>query len=110
MAKMLVFSVFDAKVGAYAQPFFMRSRGEALRGWQDVANDASTQICKYSSDFSLMEIGEYDDSTGQFTNTPTPLSLGTAAQFKRAPADVTPLEAMIASKKVESLEAREGGA
>lgn len=91
MAKLLCFSVYDSKVQLYAQPFFMRSRGEALRGFTDVANDSSTSICRHPQDFALMELGEYDESTGKLENHPAPVSLGLAHEFKNQPVTQAPL-------------------
>lgn len=84
MAKTFVFAVYDSKVGLFASPFHMRSRGEALRGFQTVANDPSTDICKFADDFSLFELASYDDDTGVFTNNPAPVSLGLALQYKNS--------------------------
>jgi len=83
MSKLLVYAVYDSKVQRYAQPFQMRTKGEALRGWQEVANDPSTSISKHPEDFSLMELGEYDESVGQFINHPAPINLGLASQYKK---------------------------
>jgi len=91
MAKLLCFSVYDSKVKAYDKPFFMRSRGEALRGWQAAVNDEKTTLCTHPEDFSLMELGDYDDETGAFTNHQAPVNLGLASQYKRPPATQAPL-------------------
>lgn len=82
MAKLIVYAVFDSKISTYAQPFFMRTKGEALRGWQEVANDPKTQISKYPGDFALMELGTYDESTGQFENHRAPVNCGLAIEYK----------------------------
>lgn len=84
MAKKLVLSVFDSKIGEFNSPFFMRTRGEALRGWTDVCNDPSTDFHKFSEDYALMEIAEYDEETGKFMNLDAPLNLGLAAQYKKS--------------------------
>lgn len=91
MAKLLVLSVYDSKVQLFAQPFFMRTRGEALRGWTDVVNDPSTQMSKYPTDFALMELGEYDEQKGSFTNHQAPINLGLAVAYKNQPQSATPL-------------------
>lgn len=83
MPKVLVYAVYDSKVQTYAQPFQMRTRGEAIRGWEEVVNDSSTQISKWPEDYSLMELGEFDDSNGRYENLAAPLNLGLASQFKR---------------------------
>lgn len=83
MAKFYVYAVFDSKVKTFAQPFLMRTRGEALRGWSEVANDKNTSISKHAEDYSLMELGEYDDQTGTYENKQAPENLGLASQFKK---------------------------
>lgn len=85
MAKLYVYSVYDAKVKYFHNPMVMRNRGEALRSWEQVANDEKSSICAHPSDFSLMELGEFDDQTGKIDLLPVPESLGLAVQFKRAP-------------------------
>lgn len=91
MAKLQVYSVFDAKVEAFAQPFFMRTNGEALRGWIDVCNDKSTNFNKYPSDFTLFHLGEFDEDTGFITCFKTPISLGLAISFIKPSDGVNPV-------------------
>lgn len=64
--KLLVFSVYDKAVGAYLQPFFCRSKGEALRSFADACNDEKNNFNKHASDFLLVSLGEYDDAAGTF--------------------------------------------
>lgn len=78
-----VFAVFDTKVGTYAKPFFMQTKGQALRGWSDVVNDPSTEVAKHPEDFVLFELAEYDDASGSFTNHAAPISLGLAIEFQK---------------------------
>lgn len=78
-----VFSVYDVGVEAYMNPFFMRSRGEALRAFSNLCNDPQTSMFKNPEDYTLFELASYDDSTGKFTNETTPLSLGVAVEFKK---------------------------
>lgn len=61
-----VFSVFDTKAELYRSPFYMNTVGEALRAFQDLANDPSSQVNKHPGDFQLVLIAEYDDATGTF--------------------------------------------
>lgn len=63
-----VFSVFDVKVAAYAQPFFMRTSGEAVRAFVQSCNDENTQLAKTPEDFSLFELGEFNDQNGLMTS------------------------------------------
>lgn len=89
--KSKVFTVYDSKTQVFRAPFHMRNEGEALRAWQSIANDENSEIGKYPEDFSLLEIGEYDDETGQFDQTEKFKSYGTAAGYQRKPAPVVGL-------------------
>jgi len=78
-----MYTVYDSKAEAFLVPFFMRTKGEALRAWQQAVNDEQTQFSKYPSDFTLFEIGEYDDSTGTVVMHEAKISLGSALEFKK---------------------------
>lgn len=88
--KLKVFSVYDSKVQCYAQPFMLRSKGEALRGWQDAVNDQTTNLYRHSGDFSLFEIAEFDDQTGVITMHQAKVNLGGAIEFRRTTPDTVP--------------------
>lgn len=82
---MKVFAVRDSKIDAFLSPFFMKTTGEALRGWQDVVNNSETAFCRHPNDFCLFQIAEYDELKGTFTNLTSPISLGLAVEFKAKP-------------------------
>lgn len=62
------FSLFDRKAGAFMTPFFMPSRGLAVRAVTDLATDLSTTVARHSGDFALFELGVFDDHLGRFTD------------------------------------------
>lgn len=76
-----VFAVFDTKTDRYMQPFHAFSRGAAVRMFTDTVDDPSTVFHKHGADFCLMEIGEWDDETGSFTQDRPPENLGLASMF-----------------------------
>lgn len=78
-----IFTVFDSKVGAYLQPFFMRSRGEAIRAYTDLCNDGKSEFTKYPEDYTLFELGEFSDMDAKFHMYDAPHSLGVALEFKK---------------------------
>ena len=78
------FTVYDSKAEAYLQPFFMQSKGQAIRAFQDLANDETHQFGKYPADFTLFEIGEYDDATALIKNHDHKINLGIALEHKRS--------------------------
>lgn len=64
---MKMYTVYDSKIGAYAQPFFMRNAGEAIRGFMEVIATPNHAFNKYPADYTLFEIGEFCDETGAVT-------------------------------------------
>jgi predicted acyl esterase len=64
--KLHVYSVFDKAVGAYLQPFYARSNGEALRSFSEACNNGSSQFAKHAIDYTLVRLGEWDDCSGLF--------------------------------------------
>ncbi|UDN67802.1 nonstructural protein [robinz microvirus RP_131] len=64
--KLQMFTVYDAAVATYMPPFFCRSKGEALRSFGDACNSAESNFNKYSSDYTLFYVGEYDDAGADF--------------------------------------------
>ena len=63
--KSKIFVIFDVKAGFYNKPFFMPNTNTAIRAFSDLANDEATEIAKHPSDFSLYELGTYDDSVAK---------------------------------------------
>jgi hypothetical protein len=61
---MLVFSVRDVKLGTFDRPFFVASRGAAVRGFADAVVDASCPLNKHPEDYQLFCLGEYNPLTG----------------------------------------------
>lgn len=78
-----IFSVYDSKVGAFMTPFFSRTNGEALRAFTEAANSSDHNFCKYAEDYTLFELGAWDDAKASFVLKETPVSLGLAIEFVR---------------------------
>lgn len=79
-----VYTVYDTKAECYLQPFYCKSKGEALRSFTEISNDKNSQIGKYPEDFTLFELGEWSDATAKFGQHDTPISLGVAIEFVKA--------------------------
>lgn len=90
-----VFAVYDSKIGSFMAPFFMPTKGHALRAFENLVNDPNTTVCKYPSDFTLFELGEFDDQSGALTLHEAKISLGLALEFVRKPIDQAPLLSMM---------------
>lgn len=60
MAKLKMFSIFDAAAEAYGPPMVFHTMGLALREFEEICNNQQSQLYKSPADFSFWEIGEYD--------------------------------------------------
>lgn len=76
-----IFSIRDDKAGYFNTPFFQRTTGEAERSLQQLVSDKNTLPGKYPEDYSLYEIGSYDDQTGLITAEDSPRHIVKAVQF-----------------------------
>lgn len=62
-----VYSVHDAAVGAFNAPLFFRSRGEAVRSFQNAVTNEASQFRDHAADYSFWKVGLFDDSNGYLT-------------------------------------------
>lgn len=65
--KLLIFSVLDNAIKAFNNPFYARTRLEAIRSFKDACHSADSQFGKHATDYFLMYLGEYDDGDGSFS-------------------------------------------
>lgn len=79
-----VYSVYDSKAQAYLQPFYAINGAVAARSFAEAANKEGHEFHSHAADFTLFELGFYDDSSGTFTNHTTPVSLGVAIEMIEA--------------------------
>lgn len=70
-----VFTIYDSKSDAYLQPFFLHTTGQAVRAISDCVNDPKHQFAKHPADYTLFEIGTFDDSSCLWTPLPQKLTL-----------------------------------
>lgn len=74
-------TIYDAKSEVYDRPWLAKTRGEAVRSFTEAASDPKTLIHKYPSDFSLIEIGEWDDTKGVALMAKAHHNLGNGVDF-----------------------------
>jgi len=63
--KLEVYAVHDAAVGAYNSPLFFRSRGEAVRSFQNGVKDEQSGFSAHAKDYSFWFIGVYDTDSAK---------------------------------------------
>jgi hypothetical protein len=78
--KLRIFAIHDSAVGAYLEPFFARAAGEAIRRFEVACNTPDHPFCQRPADYTLFELGEYDDETGEFQQAVN-ISLGNGVDF-----------------------------
>lgn len=76
-----IFTCFDQKAQLYTRPFFYVQLAEALRSFSDCANDQAHEIGRHPSDYTLMEIGTFDETTATIVAYDTPKAHGTAVEY-----------------------------
>jgi hypothetical protein len=81
--KLKLFTVYDSKAEAYLQPFYAPSTGQAIRSFQETCNTPDHVFFKYPEDFTIFEMGTFDDATSIIDTYKTPTSLGKAIEFKQ---------------------------
>lgn len=82
---MKVFGIYDSKAEAYLPPFMMKSKGEALRALGAHVNDPQHNFCKYSEDFTLFELGSWDEVSGKYDLHPAPQSMCVLIELRKEP-------------------------
>lgn len=81
--KLKVFAIKDSKIEAFKNPIFLNSQGEAIRALTDEVENPQSLFHKYSEDFTLYELGTYDDQTATFEQHETPLVVINCGTLKK---------------------------
>lgn len=79
--KISIFTVFDQKASAFLQPFFSPTVGTAIRAFSDTINDPNSMLSKHPADFTLFEIGGFDDQSGVVDSLTSHINHGVGLQF-----------------------------
>lgn len=66
-----IFSVRDNAVEAYMQPFFAATTASALRSLKEAVNDPKHEFHKHAADYTLWDLGEFDDTSGMLAYSPS---------------------------------------
>lgn len=83
--KAKMFSVWDCKAEAYITPFFSQTTATAIRSFATAANAEDHQFARFGADFTLFELGEWDDNSGKFEEHRAAINLGTALSMREQP-------------------------
>ena len=77
-----IYSVHDSKAEAFLAPFNAPTAGVAIRMWEAACKDPEHTFHQHAGDYTLFEIGEFDQTSGQVTGYAVLINLGIALQYK----------------------------
>lgn len=67
--KKLMLSLFDEPAGVFCTPFFSHNEATALRDLDHAVKDPASQIHRSPGDFTMYELGYFDDTTAELVLT-----------------------------------------
>ena len=62
-----IYGIFDSKAQSYSLPFYYQYEAQALRTVIDWLNNPETPYAKHPEDYTLFDLGSYDDVQGTIT-------------------------------------------
>lgn len=80
-----IFTIFDQKAKAHLPIFMLPTEGMATRTFADCINKPGHQFNAHPADYTLLEIGAFDDETGKVTSLDVSKSYGTGVEFVLQP-------------------------
>jgi len=77
-----VFAIYDSKAQYYGTPWTQPNLQVAKRAFADIASEPGNPVFNNPTDFSLVEIGEFNDETAVITACDH-INYGSADQYKK---------------------------
>lgn len=81
--------MYDSVARVYSPPFYMASQNVAIRAFALAANTPDSKVGLHPSDYSLFQLGEFDDETAELTPCNPHINLGLAAALIKGPANAS---------------------
>lgn len=78
----LICSVYDDAVSAFMTPFFVRTKGEAMRSFTEAVNNPKMEFMRHAKDYSLFCLGTWNDQNGSVSAFELPERLCTALDVR----------------------------
>lgn len=76
-----VFAIYDSKAEAFVHDFKAETKGLAVRQFAKGANEEKSDFHRYAQDYTLFEIGTWDDREGVYAMHDAKISMGTALEY-----------------------------
>ena len=79
-SQQIICTVHDSKAETFLSPFFVPSKGLAIRAFEDCINSDSHHFGKHPADYTLFQLGTFNTDSGTFTLTDR-ISIGNGVEF-----------------------------
>jgi len=80
-----VYAVRDVKANSFAFPHFDVSHGQAIRAFGDMVRNPKTPFNSHPEDYSLYNIGSWDEIQGTLVSLKIPVLLSSAIEHAGSP-------------------------
>lgn len=89
---MKMFSIHDSKAESYMPPIYFKTPAEAIRAFSASCQETESNLYKFSSDYTLVELGEFDETSASIATHNVPRILANASEFtQKLPLSQLPL-------------------
>lgn len=85
---MKIFSVYDCKSESYSLPFFESTTAAGIRSFAEACRDPNSMLWKHGADYTLFEIGDFEQATGELVAYDAKVNLGLALEYGAVPEQV----------------------
>lgn len=86
-----IFSIYDVKAEVFNKPFFMKSKGLALRAFGDAVGDPQQAVHHHPEDYTMFYLGEWDPENGSIDILDVKVPLCSGLDFKSVEQEVPSL-------------------
>lgn len=76
-----MFVIYDSKANAYMTPWFLHQDAMAQRAFSDCVNDQNHNFGKHPEDYTLFQIGQFDDQTAELNINEKPKTFGNGLTY-----------------------------
>jgi len=101
----VVFSIYDSKAEAYLPPFILPKQAQAKRTFADCVNSDTHQFGANPADYTLFELGTFNDDDGRFMLHRGNISLGNGVEYRTPDHPISPEIGPNGKEKDTSVEA-----
>jgi len=76
-----MFSMYDNKLEGFMRPFFLQTKAVAVRAIIDLAKDPKEATAQHPGDYTLYQLGTFEDHSGEIQQFTPPLRVGVVSEL-----------------------------